>query len=163
LVTEKYQQLNHDVEYNALATREMCNGVKNPPQGDLLFRPQVPTWTMHNTTLARRTEWDINMGYLTYSTEQSPSWEANRFAASPEMTRIAWIPKVHYRIHKRPPPVSILNQLNLVHIPTSHLSEPALYRLLTLHVPLSLLRSYRSISPHPRLCEYFVTKIRLSH
>ena len=32
-------------------------------------------------------------------------------------------PKVHYRTHKRPPPVSILGQPNPVHIHTSHLLE----------------------------------------
>ena len=32
-------------------------------------------------------------------------------------------PKVHYRTHKRPPPVSILGQPNPAHIPTSHLLE----------------------------------------
>ena len=54
---------------------------------------------------------------------QSPSWEANWFAASQETPRISRNPKVHYRTHKRPPPVSILGQLNPVHIPTSHLVE----------------------------------------
>jgi len=39
---------------------------------------------------------------------QSPSWEANWFAASQEIPRISRNPKVHYRTHKRPPPVPIL-------------------------------------------------------
>jgi hypothetical protein len=52
--------------------------------------------------------------------EQSPSWEANWFAASQEILRILWKPKVNYRIHKYPPPASILNQFNPVHNPTSH-------------------------------------------
>jgi hypothetical protein len=33
---------------------------------------------------------------LTYSTEQSPSWEANRFSASQEISGILVNPKVHY-------------------------------------------------------------------
>jgi hypothetical protein len=32
--------------------------------------------------------------------ERSPSWEANRFAASQEIAQILWNPKVHYRIYK---------------------------------------------------------------
>ena len=60
---------------------------------------------------------------LTYSLVQSPSWEANWFAASQEVPRISRNPKVHYRTHKRPPPVSILGQPNPVHIPTSHLLD----------------------------------------
>ena len=52
---------------------------------------------------------------------KSPSWEVNWFAASQGIPRISRNPKVHYRTHKRPPPVSILGQSNAVNIPTSHL------------------------------------------
>ena len=54
---------------------------------------------------------------------QSPSWEADWFAASQEIPHISQKPKVHYRTHKRPPTVSILGQTNPVHIPTCHLLE----------------------------------------
>jgi hypothetical protein len=57
---------------------------------------------------------------LTHSMQHSPSWEANRFSASQEIPRILWNQKIHYRIHKCLPPVSIFSQLDLVHTPTSH-------------------------------------------
>ena len=60
---------------------------------------------------------------LNYSMLQSPSWEANWFAASQEIPRISRNPKVHYRTHKRPPTVPILGRPNPVHTPTSHLLE----------------------------------------
>ena len=52
---------------------------------------------------------------------QSPSWEANWFAE--EIPRISRNPKVHYRTHKSPQPVSIFGQPNPVHIPTSNILE----------------------------------------
>ena len=45
---------------------------------------------------------------LTYSMVQSPSSEANWFAASQEIPCISRNPEVHYRTHKPPPPVPIL-------------------------------------------------------
>ena len=49
----------------------------------------------------------------TYSMEQSPSWEPNRFSASQGIPHILWNPKC-------PPPVPILSQLDPVHTLTSH-------------------------------------------
>ena len=74
---------------------------------------------------------------------QSPSWEANWFAASQEIPRISRNPKVHYRTHKRPPPLSILGQPNPVHIPTSHLLEihPNIISHLRLGLPSGLFPS----------------------
>ena len=94
--------------------------------------PVVPLWTWqsglrfhtcthkvapHNTTVFWRLKFDqhsVPTSYqiltylLTYSMEQSPSWETNWFAASQEVPRILWKLKVHYHIHKCPPPVPIL-------------------------------------------------------
>ena len=73
---------------------------------------------------------------LTYCMEQSPSWEANRFAASQEIPRILRNPKVHYRIHKCPPTVPILSQLDPVRTPTSN--------FLKIHLNMNLLFAPRS-------------------
>ena len=63
------------------------------------------------------------------------------FAASQEIPRVSRNPKVHYRTHKHPPPVSILSQPNPVHIPTSHLLEiqPNIIHPSTPRSPQSLL------------------------
>ena len=73
---------------------------------------------------------------LIYSMEQSPAWEANRFSASQEIPRIVWNANVHYRIHKCPPPVPILNQLDPVHAP--HPTSCRSILILSFHLSLGL-------------------------
>jgi hypothetical protein len=50
---------------------------------------------------------------VTYSMEQSLSWEANWFSASQEIPHIVWHLKVQYRTYKCLPPVPFLSQIYL--------------------------------------------------
>ena len=61
---------------------------------------------------------------------------------------ILWNPKVQYRIHKCPPPVPILSQLNPVHTPTSWRSTLILSSHLCLGLPSC---PFHQVSP-PKPC-----------
>ena len=64
--------------------------------------------------------WRLTEAYITNSMDHIYSWEADSSSANQEISGILWNPEVHYRIHKKPPPDPILNQINLVHAPLFH-------------------------------------------
>jgi hypothetical protein len=77
---------------------------------------KVFIYCLMSSSLLAQSLMTFNEYLLTYSMEQSPSWEANRFSANQEIPSILCNPKVHYRVHNSPPPVTILSQtyLNII-------------------------------------------------
>ena len=63
---------------------------------------------------------------------QGTSWEAKTSSATQEISGILCNPKVHHRIHRSPPPTSILRQIDSVYAPTSHLSKTH-FNIILLH------------------------------
>ena len=111
---------------------------------------------MSDRSVTETSTWQHTTLILTYSTVQSPSWDANWFAASQEILRISRNPKVHYRTHKLPPLVSILGQPNPVHIHTAHLLEihPNIIRPSTPRSPQWFLPSDTHTHTHTTLIRY---------
>jgi hypothetical protein len=78
----------------------------------------------------------ICVSVLTYLLmDLSPSWGAANSAATQEIPSILWNPKVHYRVHRSPPLVPILSQINPIHIIPSYLRS---ILILSTHLRLGL-------------------------
>ena len=74
------------------------------------------------------------------------------FAANQEIPPILWNPKIHYRTHKRPPPVPILSQLHPVPTTSSHFLKIHL-NISPIYVLVSPMVSYPQVSP-PKPCAH---------
>jgi hypothetical protein len=99
--------------------------------------------------------------HLTYCIQQSPSWEANRTSDSQNIPRILRNPKVHYRIHKNPPPVPVLSQIDPIYVPPHPTSRRSTFNTIFLSTPgsfkwpLSLMFPHQNsvcTSPLPHTC-----------
>jgi hypothetical protein len=91
--------------------------------------------------------------------EMSPSGEAASCRDTQEIPNILWNPKVRYRVHKSPPLVPILSQINTVHTAPSYLRPTLiLSTYLCLGLPIGL---FPSGFPTKILYTFLLSPIRI--
>jgi hypothetical protein len=90
--------------------------------------------------------------------ELSPTWETANRSAAEEFSKTLWKPHAHYLVHKSPPLVPILSQINPVHISPYYLSKihfninvptnVMIFLMVSFLLGFSPISSMHSYSPH---------------
>jgi hypothetical protein len=87
------------------------------------FKPCLVLQTQETGLRAVSLSWMEEHVPITDIMELIRSWEAASCATAQEFPKISWNPMVRYRVHKSPPLLPILSQIDQIHTTTFYLPK----------------------------------------
>jgi hypothetical protein len=95
--------------------------------------------------------------------ELGPSLEVANCVATQELPSILWNPKVHYFVHKSPPPAPFLSKIDPVHISLSYLSIVYFNNCLPTYALVFLVVSFFMAFPPISYMHYSSPPVRVTY